>query len=248
MNGVLIDSITNTPIPFVNIGVFNKNKGTISNSKGIFNISFTNKFKYDSLTISHLNYYTIKIPIKNINNQTIKLKPKANTLSEIVISNKKKKKRKIGVKSYNPLLWLSAISKDQDIIEVAQKINIPEKEVRVKYVNFYLRKGFETDSINIRINFYKNADNSPSEKIISENIIQNTKIEIGWNQIDLSKYYIYLKNDFFIGLEFIPDFKTPLEVYLGCILTKGKGYNRTNSFGKWNKLQGASTINIEVEY
>lgn len=51
MNGIIIDSITNTPIPFTNIGVFNKNKGTISNSKGIFNISFTNKFKYDSLTI-----------------------------------------------------------------------------------------------------------------------------------------------------------------------------------------------------
>ena len=45
-----------------------------------------------------------------------------------------------------------------------------------------------------------------------------------------------------------PDFKNAKEVYLGAILSKGKGYNRSSSQGKWNKLQGASTINIEVEY
>ncbi|MEP1489634.1 MAG: carboxypeptidase-like regulatory domain-containing protein [Algibacter sp.] len=248
MNGIIIDSITNTPIPFVNIGVFNKNKGTISNSKGAFNISIPNKLKHDSLTISHLNYYTIKIPIKNIKNQTIALIPKTNELLEVVISNKKKKKRKVGVKSYNPLLWTRVLSKDNDIIEVAQKINIPQKNVRVKYANFYLRRGFESDSVNIRINFYENIDNAPGKKIVFQNIIQKTKIETGWVKIDLTKDYIYLEDDFFIGIEFIPDFKKPLEVYMGAILTKGNGYNKSSSFGKWNKLQGASTINVEIEY
>ncbi|WP_111308389.1 hypothetical protein [Confluentibacter sediminis] len=64
----------------------------------------------------------------------------------------------------------------------------------------------------------------------------------------MTKNDIYLDEDFFIGLEFIPDFKTPFEVYLGAILTKGKGYSRSNSQGEWNKLQGASTINVEIEY
>ena len=38
------------------------------------------------------------------------------------------------------------------------------------------------------------------------------------------------------------------DVYIGAILTKGKGFSRRSSQGKWNKLQGASTINVEIEY
>lgn len=181
-------------------------------------------------------------------NKTIFLEPKTNELSEVIVSNKKKRNRKIGVKSYNPLLWLGAISEDMDIIENAQRINISDKTVRVKYINIYLRAGFKSDSSFVRINFYKNVDNKPDEKIIFENIVQKKKIEPSWLQIDLTEQYIYLKEDFFIGVEFIPDFKNKLEVYIGAILTKGKGYSRRNSLGKWNKLQGASTINVEIEY
>jgi len=248
MNGIITDAETKKPIEFVNVGVLNKNKGTISNLNGEFYLSVTKKFFNDSLTISHVNYYSIKIPIKNFKNQTIFLNPKTNELSEVIVSNKKKRTRKIGVKSYNPLLWLGAISEDMDIIENAQRINIPDKSVRVKYVNIYLRAGFKSDSSFVRINFYKNVDNTPDEKIVFENIIQKKKIEPGWLQIDLTKQYIYLEEDFFVGVEFLPDFKNPLEVYIGAILTKGKGYSRRNSQGKWNKLQGASTINVEIEY
>lgn len=248
MNGIITDVETKKPIEFVNIGILNKNKGTISNLNGEFYLSVTKKFFNDSLTISHVNYYPIKVPIKNFRNQTIFLEPKTNELSEVIVSNKKKRKRKIGVKSYNPLLWLGTISEDMDIIENAQRINIPDKSVRVKFVNIYLRAGFKSDSSFVRINFYKNVDNTPSEKIVFENIIQKKKIEPGWLQIDLTKHYIYLEEDFFLGVEFLPDFKNPRDVYIGAILTKGKGYSRRSSQGKWNKLQGASTINVEIEY
>lgn len=248
MNGIVIDSETKNPIEFVNIGILNKNKGTISNLNGEFNLSVSKELSNDSLTISHVSYYTIKIPIKNFKDQTISLEPKTNELSEVIISNRKKRNRKIGVKSYNPLLWLGAISEDMDIIENAQRINIPDKSVKVKYVNIYLRRGFKSDSSFVRINFYKNVDNRPDEKIVFENIVQKKKIEPGWLQIDLTKQNVYLEEDFFVGVEFIPDFKNKLEVYIGAILTKGKGYSRRNSQGEWNKLQGASTINVEIEY
>ncbi|MGC1633213.1 MAG: carboxypeptidase-like regulatory domain-containing protein [Gelidibacter sp.] len=248
MNGIIADSETKNHIEFVNIGILNKNKGTISNLNGEFNLSVSKRFLGDSLTISHINYYPVKIPIRNFKNQTIFLKAKTNELSEVIVTNKKKRKRTIGVKSYNPLLWLGAISEDMDIIENAQRINIPDKSVRVKYVNIYLRAGFKSDSSFVRINFYKNVDHAPDKKIVFENIIHKKKIDPGWLQIDLTKQNIYLNEDFFVGVEFIPDFKNPLEVYLGAILTKGKGYSRRNSQGKWNKLQGASTINVEIEY
>lgn len=249
MSGILIDSKTQIPIEFVNIGILNKNKGTISNLEGKFHLEIPKEFSKDSLTISHVNYETLKIPIKSIKDKTLYLEPKTNTLAEVVISNKKKRHSKVGVKSYNTLLWGRTMSKDMDIIEMAQRINIPNKSVKVKNANIYLRRGFEADSIYIRINFYKNIDNSPSEKIVFQNLVQHKRIEPGWIQMDLTEYDIYLEEDFFIGIEFIPDFKRPLEVWAGGIMTKGGAYSRRNSQGSWIKSSGAAySINVEIEY
>src|SRR5690606_29764793 len=248
ISGTLKDAKTNEPIEFVNIGIQNKNKGTISNLEGKFHLEIPKALSKDSLTISHVNYETLKIPIEHSKNKMFVLEPRTNELPEVLISNKKKRHRKVGVKSYNTLIWAPIISKDLDVIEAAQRINIPDKSVKVNYVNMYLRRGFETDSSYIRINFYKNVNDEPGEKIVFQNIVQRKRIEPGWIQIDLKSYNIYLDEDFFVSVEFIPDFKKPQEINLGAILTKGKGYSRRSSFGTWNKVSGAYAINVEIEY
>ena len=249
ISGTLKDAKTNEPIEFVNIGIQNKNKGTISNLEGKFHLEIPKALSKDSLTISHVNYETLKIPVENSKNKTFVLKPRTNELPEVLISNKKKRHRKVGVKSYNPFLRGRTTSKDEDIIEMAQRINIPNKSVKVNYANIYLRRGFEADSIYIRINFYKNVDNRPDKKIIFQNLVQQKQIEPGWIQLDLKSYNIYLDEDFFIGIEFIPYFKKPLEVWAGGIMTKGGAYSRRNSQGSWEKSSGAAySINVEIEY
>ncbi|WP_100615960.1 carboxypeptidase-like regulatory domain-containing protein [Confluentibacter citreus] len=248
MSGTIMDSKTQAPIEFVNIGIQNKNKGTISNLEGKFLLEIPQELSTDSLTISHVNYETLKIPIRSIKDKTLYLEPKTNELAEVIISNKKKRHSKVGVKSYNPFLSAPIISKDMDVIEAAQRINIPSKSVKINYVNMYLLRGFKIDSSYIRINFYKNVDDAPGEKIIFQNIVQHKRIEPGWIQMDLTSYNIYLDEDFFVSVEFITDFKNPYEINLGGILTKGKGYFRKNSQGSWYKVPGAYSINVEIEY
>jgi hypothetical protein len=249
MKGVLKDAKTGLPIAYVNIGVYNKSIGTISNNNGAFELMLPPNFVGDSLTISHVSYETIKIPIKTLKNIELDLTPKSNVLDEVLITSKKKKTRKIGIKSFNRLLWLSTKSRDNDILENAQRINIPNNTlVKVKNVNFLLRNGFESDSCFIRINFYKNANNYPGEKIVFKNIVKDKYIQPGWTTFDLSNYDIYLEEDFFVGVEFIPDFKNERQIFIGAILTKGKGFSRTSSQGAWEKIQGASSIYLEVEY
>ncbi|MCX2838117.1 carboxypeptidase-like regulatory domain-containing protein [Salinimicrobium sp. MT39] len=249
ISGLLIDSETNNPVEFANMGVVNKNKGTVSNLDGKFKIKFPKAFASDSLTISHVNYQTVRIPIKTSKNLVIQLQPNENKLSEVIVTNRKKKNKKIGVKSYNPLLWVSTISTEMDVIESAKQIKIPNnKTVRVKDVNFYMRRGFEADSAYIRINFYENLDDRPGDRIIFKNIIQRKLIEQGWVNIDLTKYSVYLEEDFFVGVEIIPDAKKPRKVFMGAILTKGNAYMRGSSLGKWEEVEGAQSINVEVEY
>jgi hypothetical protein len=119
MNGQIVDENTLNSIELVNIGILNKNLGTVTNMQGKFDFIVSKNFENDSITISHISYYTIKIPVKNFKNEIISLKPRTNQLSEIVLATKKKRTKKVGVKTYNPLLWLGGISKDNDIIENA---------------------------------------------------------------------------------------------------------------------------------
>ncbi|WP_028284102.1 carboxypeptidase-like regulatory domain-containing protein [Olleya marilimosa] len=250
MNGIVIDSENQEPIEFVNIGVQHKNQGTITNPNGEFNLKLPKEYKTDSITISHINYYSIKILAQNLKNQTIFLEPKTTELSEVIVSNKKIKNRKIGVKSYNRLLSTRVTSKSTDIIELAQLIKVPTEEAKVKAVNFNIRKWSEVDGVKVRINFYENVDNYPSKKIIQKNIIQEipTERESDWIRIDLNNNDIYITQDFFIGIEFIPNFNNPTIVDLGGILTKGKGYRRESSLGTWEKLNGGASINVEIAY
>lgn len=250
MNGTIVDSKNQKPIEFVNIGVLYKNQGTISNSNGEFTLTLSKNFKNDSLTISHVNFYSVKIPVARLESQLIYLEPKTTELAEVIVSNKKKRTRKTGVKSYSRLLSMRVISKSNDIIEAAQRIKIPSKAILIKAVNFNIRKWSKVDGVNVRINFYKNVDNAPGEKIIHRNIVHEIplKTELGWIGLDLSDHGIYITQDFFVGIEFIPNFKTPTIVDLGCILSKGKGYSRENSLGSWGKLNGGASINVEIEY
>lgn len=250
MNGIILDSENKELIEFVNIGISNKNQGTITNPKGRFSLTLPKEYKGDSITISHINYYPVKILVESINNQTIFLDAKTTELLEVIVSNKKIRTKKIGIKSYNRLLSTRVTSKTNDIIELAQRINIREKEVKVKAVNFKTFKSSDLTGVKIRINFYKNNDNEPNEKIIFKHIVQKiqNERESDWIRIDLNKEDIYIDQDFFVGIEFIPNFKNPTIVDIGAILTTGKGYRRENSLGTWEKLNGAASINVEIAY
>ncbi len=250
MDGTIIDAKNQQPIEFVNIGIFNKNQGTITNPKGEFNLTIPKKFETDSITISHINYYSVNILVKSFSNRNISLKPKITELSEVVVSNKKRRTRKIGVKSYSRLLSMRVISRHNDIVEAAQRIKIPNEEIKVKAVNFAIRKWSEVNGVKVRINFYENVENTPQKKIVLKNIVADlsTQENSDWIRIDLNEKDIFISQDFFIGIEFIPNFENPTIVDLGAILTKGKGYSRVNSLGSWSKLNGGASINVEMEY
>ncbi|WP_159106000.1 carboxypeptidase-like regulatory domain-containing protein [Leeuwenhoekiella sp. MAR_2009_132] len=250
MNGTIINAENQKPIEFVNIGILNKNQGTITDPNGKFILTIPKKFTSDSITISHINYYSVNILAENFSNRIIALQPKTRELTEVVVSSKKRKNKKIGVKSYSRLLSMRVISKNNDIVEAAQRINIPNEEIKVKAVNFAIRKWSEVEGVKVRINFYKNLDDTPDEKIVLKNIVADlpAQTDSDWIRIDLNENDIYISKDFFVGIEFIPNFKKPTIVDLGGILTKGKGYYRENSLGSWTKLNGGASINVEIGY
>lgn len=249
MSGTIMDNETKEPVVFANIGFLNKNIGTVSEFSGAFKLKTKKDFLQDTLTISHISYETVKIPFREGEGQTISLFPRKNQLEEVVLKTRKIRSKKVGVKTYNRLLWLDGVNGEDDIIENAQWINIPGGPVRIKAVNVFLRKGFEADSAYVRLNFYnKNELGEPDKKIVYKHILKKKRIQEGWLSLNLTKDDLYLEEDFFLGVEFIPNFKNSQEVFIGAILTKGKGFHKTSSQGSWRKIEGASAINVDIEY
>jgi len=165
LKATLSDLKTKKAIPFANIGIFHKNIGTVSDQNGNFSIKIPKKYAEDSLKISHISYETIKVAINEIKKDTIFLKSSEKQLEEIFISNKKIKRKKIGVKTHNPLLWAASISKKNDILETAQKISLKNIEkAKIISVRVFIRKGFEPKKYDLRVNFYEDKFGKPGDK------------------------------------------------------------------------------------
>lgn len=82
------DSISKKNISYASIQYLNSDEGTYSNEKGMFCL---NKNISDSIKVSCLNYYPLKLSISELKDN-IFLNPKVEILDEITITNKKKEK------------------------------------------------------------------------------------------------------------------------------------------------------------
>ena len=98
--GIIADIKTKEPLPFVNIGIINKNIGTVSKSDGFFSIPLKNSEKKDMIRFSMIGYKSLSQSINSFSNEyyigdTILLEPEDFALPEIVLTDKNWKYKKI---------------------------------------------------------------------------------------------------------------------------------------------------------
>ena len=89
LNGIVIDSESNIPIPYVDVYYSSNNKSTVTNNNGLFNIS-KNKKLDDFLVFSSFDYKSDSIQVRSIKSNksiTIKLQKIKNSviLNEVVL-------------------------------------------------------------------------------------------------------------------------------------------------------------------
>ena len=232
-----------TPLEYTNIGIKNKNIGTIADNYGNFKIILNQKNINAILTFSYVGYENLDMNISDIINKNIKefiLIQKVNELKEVIVVATNSKIIKVGTKSKSGMVGgrVSTIdSKNKDMREFAKEITI-RKPSKILNVNFNLF-AVKLDTATFRINFYSIKDNLPFEKIISTSIIIKQKILNGWNKFDLSKYDLKFENPFFITLEYIPEnFNEELPFWYSGQLF-GKSISKSSSLGTWNIKKGA---------
>ncbi len=242
--GKVFDMATKKPIPYVNIGISDKNFGTTSDEEGAFELQVPKEFLQDTLTFSFVGFETIQKSIsdlsKNIKNE-VYLSERNNTLDEVVLISKKPKIKKIGITSHNPLLWGYIQNKDsKDIVEFGKRINL-RKPSQILAAKLFLNGVDGIDSARVRVNFYDFSKEIPGERIVFKEISKNLLLQKGWLTIEMEGLDIIIDQNFFISFEILPNQnKLDYSIYYGGKLGGGSSFSRMNSQGSWGKLQGAN--------
>ena len=196
IKGIVKDSLTGKPIPYVNIWVQNENIGSTSEENGTFFINTTEKGK--KLIFSTLGYE--KKIIKASEASIVNLKVTAYSLNEVVIS------KSIGTKTVE-------IGKNKNEMYQAfdngPKIDtkffpyLPsyKKTKYLKQVSIYTDSRIENAII--KIHFYNVDSNGfPSEELLDKDFVVTVKKGTRINRFDLTAFNLkFPKKGLFEGFE-----------------------------------------------
>jgi hypothetical protein len=257
--GVVQDSISGKPIPFVSIWIENENSGATSEEDGTFIINTSSKSK--SLLFSALGFEKKKVKITDA--AVVKLKAIDYQLDEVVISKRfESKKREIG-ETDNTICQAFDNGPRIDVKYFPYKASY--KKIRyIKQVSIYTDSRIENATI--RIHFYGvDANGFPSEELFNKDMIVTVKKGTIINAFDITDYNLkFPKTGLFVGFEKLIVEKNKKEKIVTNSNTNTTSiqttyypfvlYNRVNrdflfsfSGGKWNKTNdNKSEINNTI--
>ena len=207
ITGIVLDNKNGTPLPYVNIGILNKEIGTVTDTEGKFTFNLKNGFENDTIRISSIGYKPVEFLVRSIAQKTrpisIKLEEQINELEEVVVTAKTFKKKILGNKTESKFIS-TGFSYDQLGAEMGVKINIRKTPTFVDAFNFNVSYNRLSSKSTFRINFYNVENNKPKENILTDNILVSMEPEqVGKITVDLKPYSIVLNNDVIVSLEWV---------------------------------------------
>ena len=196
IKGVVKDSLSGKPIPFVNIWVQNENIGSTSEENGTFLINTTENGK--KLIFSTLGYE--KKIIKASQASEVNLKPMAYNLEEVVVS------KSIGTKSVEigktkNEMYQAFDNGPKIDTKFFPYISSYKKTKYVKQVSIYTDSRIENAII--KIHFYTVDSNGfPAEEMLDKDFVVTVKKGTRVNRFDISAFNLkFPKNGLFVGFE-----------------------------------------------
>jgi hypothetical protein len=251
IEGQLIDSLNNQPIPYANIGVVNQNLGTVSDMSGYFKLDIPVAYNDNDLKISIIGYESKTWKVSAFRNvirkfEKIKLQEAVYQLNDIEVETTKLKADVLGNTSTSKVI--EAGFKNNELgNEVGIKIKIKKSPTYLERFNFYVTD-CKYDSLLFRLNIYSIKDNMPSKNLLLENIYLSTALKKGKVSVDLKPYNIIVEEDIIVTIEWIQNLgKGGLNFSAGMF--NQPMFHRQTSFGQWKKTSVVSLgFNVDVKY
>ena len=207
IKGVVKDSVSGKPIPYVNIWVQNENIGTTTEENGEFTISSDEKNK--NLIFSALGFE--KKIIKASKAISVNLKPIVYQLDEVLIIAERLETKKIEIGDTDNQIYQS--------FDNGPRIDTKFFPYRPAYkkTKFIKSVTIETDSrienATIKIHFYSvDANGFPSQEMLDKDFIVSVKKGTKKNLFDVTKFNLTIpKKGLFVGFEKLIIEKNKLE-------------------------------------
>lgn len=200
ITGKVLDSKTNEPIPYVNIGIIELRTGTVSSFEGDFTLTYESDG--DSISFSSIGYEAKKIKVKELKKMfEVSLDPKPYVGEEIVV--KAESLGKLRVFGHNLKKKGGSIGYGNTELgtEVGALITI-KKPTKIENANFTVNF-IGTDSMRYRLNIYKVKDGVIGENYLKENVLIYGPQKKGTFSVDLSDYDVVLEGEIMLSLEYI---------------------------------------------
>lgn len=196
IKGVVKDSLTGKPIPYVNIWVQNENIGSTSEENGTFFINTTAKNK--KLIFSILGFE--KKIIKASEVSEVNLKPIAYSLDEVVIS-KSTGTKEIEIGKTNNEIYQAFDNGPKIDTKFFPYFSTYKRTKYLKQVTIYTDSRIENAII--KIHFYNVDSNGfPSEELLDKDFVVTVKKGTRINRFDLTEFNLkFPKNGLFVGFE-----------------------------------------------
>jgi hypothetical protein len=198
--GRIVDSQSNKPIPYVNIGIPTGNIGTVSDSNGNFKLQY--RSDNDMVMISAIGYRGRQVSVPDLlQAPVVFLEPITYTMDEIVVEEQalgelkelgyhlKKRRQSIGFGS--TLLGT----------EIGALIRVDrETVVEEAFFTFNRARG---EQLLFRVNLYRFENGSAGENLIPENVLVQSPESATTVSVDLSSYNITVQDDILLSLEWV---------------------------------------------
>lgn len=236
------------PLPYVNIGIFEKGLGTVSDEEGNFVFILDEQIQLDNnVQFSSLGFEAQSLNLKELldvaDNGTVEiyLKPDITILNEVVVSMKKSSLRSKDVGHYFMSDHLIGYWKNDMSLggEIGTKIQVGKRLRKIENLNFNVIENL-SDSLLIRINFYDAKDVVPTKKIFKTNILYVLDSKKGIHTIDLKEYNLFVENDFIVSLELLKVYGNEVGLVVAGSEFSGYSYKRMASMGKWDVSKGSA--------
>lgn len=252
INGKIISADTKEPISYAKIGIESENIGAITDREGNFTLKLDNISPQKTVMVEVAGFETYKTSVADFvktNPQTIVLNEKVQQIAEVKISPKKLVEKNWGVNTKTKsVLFVVNPRRDpkQYIRETALEFST-KKNSKLQKINLNIASFDAKDPVFLRYSIYSEKDGMPDELIIDYEItaeLTQDKIIDGTFKVDVSGENIWVKNKFFVGIQFMNDFEGA--VYISAALLRA-GFTRS-FYNDWEKISiAAPAINIDVK-
>ncbi len=228
VHGTVVDAVSGRPLPYVNIGVQDAARGTVSDEVGRFSLETGSA---DRLVFSALGYTSKALAVSEILvADTVALRPAAYALPTVDVraSSLAGEVSLFGVRN-DTRGHSIAFGSPQLGAEIGSPIRLGGP-VWLESAHFVLNHA-KGDSLLFRVNIYRFEDGEVGQQLLPEDIYILEKQRPGIFSVDLTSYELVLEGDIFLSLEWLRNFDELGN--RGITFDTGRGKQPKGVYARW---------------